>query len=462
MSADGGHKDQTKSPYSGYYNRPAAPKHDPLTEVGAGTPAGEYLRRFWHPFMLSSELGELPKAIKVLGEELVIFRDKSGRIGLLHKHCIHRGVSLEFGIVAERGITCCYHGWKYDVDGTILDTPAEPANSRIKELFCQGAYPTREVDGMIFTYMGPPEKMPELPRYDCYDFPAGNKLRPLKMEVPCNWLQVHENACDPAHTTYLHAVVSKAQFERTFRALPALDFIPTPLGFAAPATRTINDMVFIRTNDLIMPNVLHVTGSKKLGLAESYTLSALLTRWTTPADDHNTYYIGYVHDNGYNTFEGAPEGQANRGPIEKRVGHNRMNLIGQTAYRPYEERQREPGDFDAMTSPGPIANRAAEHLASSDAGVALYRRMLAQEIARVERGEEPLYPKSRGPEPVRTYCFSMSFPLQGAKIAGMDGLHEFGRKATEIVIGSTDLAPEAREQAAEAKTRELLAKQKAV
>jgi nitrite reductase/ring-hydroxylating ferredoxin subunit len=450
MSADGTPSGRANAPYSGYYNQPAPAKPDPLTEVGPGTPAGEYLRRFWHPFLLSSELGQLPKVIKVLGEELVVFRDGSGRIGLVHKHCVHRGVSLEFGIVGQRGITCCYHGWKYDVDGTILETPAEPANSKIKERFSLGAYPVIEEHGMIFTYMGPPELKPEFPRYDCYNYPSPNKLVPLKMEVPCNWLQVHENACDPAHTTYLHAVVSAAQFERTFTALPALDFIPTPLGFAAPATRRLKDMVFIRTNDLIMPNIVQVTGSKGLGLEESYMVAALLTRWATPADDHNTYYIGYVHEN-------AITGNESKRSLTTPVGLNRMNLIGQTAYRPYEERQIEPGDYDAMISPGPIVNRAAEHLASTDGGVALFRRMLAREIARVERGEEPEYPKVRGAEPVRTYCYSASMKIGNAKIDGMDGLHDFGKRVTQLVIDSADVAPEERERICEERTRALLA-----
>jgi nitrite reductase/ring-hydroxylating ferredoxin subunit len=451
-------KEPRRGPYTGYYIRPGQPKQDPLTGTGPGTPGGEYLRRFWHPFMMSSELKDgLPTAVRLLGEDLVIFRDGSGRLGLLHRFCAHRGVSLEFGIVGERGITCCYHGWQYDIDGHILDMPAEPPNSPLKNEFCQGAYPVREEHGLIFAYLGPPEVKPDFPTYDCYGYPDGNMLRPLKMELPCNWLQVHENACDPAHTTYLHALVSNAQFERTFRALPALDFIPTPLGFVAPATRRTDTMVFIRANDLIMPNVLHVTGSRGLGLQESYMLSALLTRWAVPADDHNTYYIGYVHDNPVNNFEGAPEGSASVGPIATRIGLNRMNLIGQTDFRPYEERQREPGDYDAMVSPGPVANRAAEHLATSDAGVVRYRRMLAQEIARVERGEEPEYPKHRGPEPIRTYCYSGSFLIGNAQIEGMEGLHEFGRRATQAVIETADLAPNERALACEERSRELLA-----
>src|SRR5688572_4127383 len=135
---------RTSGPYSGYYQRVQPDEDGLLTRIGPGTPGGEYLRRYWHPFMLASEVADRPVAVRLLGEDLVLFRDRSGRLGLLHKHCAHRGASLEFGIPAERGIRCCYHGWQFDVDGTILDTPAEPPSSRIKQNFSQGAYPVAE------------------------------------------------------------------------------------------------------------------------------------------------------------------------------------------------------------------------------------------------------------------------------------------------------------------------------
>ena len=124
--------EQRARPFSGYHNRPPAAEESPLTQVGPGTPGGEYLRRFWHPFLMSEELADTPKAVRLLGEDLVLFRDRGGRLGLLHKHCIHRGTSLEFGIPDARGLRCCYHGWLFDVDGTVLETPAEPAASPIK------------------------------------------------------------------------------------------------------------------------------------------------------------------------------------------------------------------------------------------------------------------------------------------------------------------------------------------
>src|SRR5436853_5275472 len=134
--------------YSAYYNRPAAFEPSPLTEVRPGTAGGEYLRRYWHPIMIESELEELPIALRLLGEDLVIFRDRSGEIGLLHQACAHRGASLEYGIVQEHGIMCCYHGWHFGCDGTLIAAGAEPAAKRqpgdYDALVSQGAIANRK------------------------------------------------------------------------------------------------------------------------------------------------------------------------------------------------------------------------------------------------------------------------------------------------------------------------------
>jgi phenylpropionate dioxygenase-like ring-hydroxylating dioxygenase large terminal subunit len=120
-------------PYSGYLLRGTPEPERYLTEVGPGTPMGEYFRRFWHPVCLSEEITDVPKAIRILGEDLIAFRDKSGQVGVFHPFCCHRGAALEFGIPSERGLRCCYHGWLFDVDGTILETPGEPPDSKIKD-----------------------------------------------------------------------------------------------------------------------------------------------------------------------------------------------------------------------------------------------------------------------------------------------------------------------------------------
>jgi len=142
----------TKAPflstaYGAYHHRERPAEDLELSRVGPGTPCGEYLRRFWQPVVLSEHLGDLPKRLRILGEDLVAFRDKSGAVGLLELHCPHRGTSLEFALVGQKGIRCCYHGWLFDVDGTILETPGEPAGSTLKDRLFHGAYPVHEYPG---------------------------------------------------------------------------------------------------------------------------------------------------------------------------------------------------------------------------------------------------------------------------------------------------------------------------
>ena len=153
---------QKKQPYGGYHNN-QIPQHDPtLTEVLPGTPTGEYMRRFWHPICMSKELTDVPRFLKILGEELVAFKDKSGSVGVLHAHCIHRGASLEYGMIQEHGISCSYHGFHFDVDGTCLEVPMptgeEEEGCRMAKTLCQPAYKAIEKIGLIFAYMGPPEE----------------------------------------------------------------------------------------------------------------------------------------------------------------------------------------------------------------------------------------------------------------------------------------------------------------
>src|SRR5258706_843256 len=214
---------RSRGPY-GLSTRRRLPAEDAeLPRVGPETPCGEYLRRFWQPVALSSELGELPLALRILGEDLVAFRDKAGRVGVLERHCCHRGPSLEYGIVEERGLRCCYHGWKFDVDGTILETPGEPTDSKIKEKTYQGAYPALEFGGLLFAYMGPPAEKPEFPYFDVFDQPD-NKMVPYALTYPCNWLQILENAMSPAHGGFLHTRISFEHFATAWGKLPGTEF----------------------------------------------------------------------------------------------------------------------------------------------------------------------------------------------------------------------------------------------
>jgi nitrite reductase/ring-hydroxylating ferredoxin subunit len=433
---------QRKLPYGGYYNRPQTGDDTLLTHVGPGTPCGEYLRRYWHPFLLSSELKDLPIAVRLLGEDLVAFRDKSGRLGLLHRYCPHRGASLEFGIPAEHGIRCCYHGWHFDVDGTILDTPAEPEASRIKSNFCHGAYQVREQHGLLFAYMGPPEDAPELPVYDTLSFP-GTTVAPFKITVPCNWLQIVENAADPIHNAFLHAIMSESgeQFGAAFKVLPVLDFPETPIGILSMATRKVGDTVFIRAGELMLPNVAQFTSGAGKALNESVRVHSTTTRWAVPLDDHNALYIGAGH---------WDERSAPRSRSLDDYGVDKMPLIGQTAERPYKERQREPGDYDAVVSGGAIVNRRAEHLGTTDRGVVLIRRMLAHAINATREGKVPAIPRlPRDGKPVQTYCHEVILKLpDAAALADRQVLGEFGSRAAKAIIETEGLSPDQRDEKA--------------
>src|SRR2546430_1002861 len=181
-----------------------AAQNDRFTRVGPGTPAGELLRRYWMPVAIAAELTpESPtKFVRVLGEDLVLFLDKGGGVGLVADHCSHRGASLLYGRVEERGLACAYHGWLYDTQGNCLETPAEPAGSLFHLTVKQRAYPVRELYGLYWAYMGP-APAPILPRYDVGEVGPVQTVQ-LSWRPDCNWLQVVENNLDQSHVFILH------------------------------------------------------------------------------------------------------------------------------------------------------------------------------------------------------------------------------------------------------------------
>jgi len=154
-----------KSRYSAYHHRHVPPEDGELTHIGPDTPCGEYMRRFWHPVAMSRDATSLPKRVRLLGEDLILFRDGAGRAGLVHARCCHRGTTLYYGKVEDDGIRCCYHGWKFDTEGHCLEQPCEPDGGLFKDKVRQPWYPVQERYGLIFAYMGPAEKKPVLPRY---------------------------------------------------------------------------------------------------------------------------------------------------------------------------------------------------------------------------------------------------------------------------------------------------------
>lgn len=370
-----------RTPYSGYFHSEVPAEDDELTHVGPGTPGGEYFRRFWQPVGLSDELGDLPLRVRILGEDLVLFRDGGGRVGLLELHCCHRGTSLEFGRIAPQGITCCYHGWRFDVDGTILDTPGEPPDSTLKDRLFHGAYPTHEYGGLVFAYMGPPEKKPPFPVFDTNILPHHRIAPTEKRFFPCNWLQHKENCMDPVHTVYLHTVVSGAQFTPSHAEIGTLDWLETPVGMIYIHTRRVEDNVWVHVNDFVPPSMHQFCATWEDGRLEKTFQRPMISVWAVPVDDTTTMSLGFRIINERMTEEERARMLAQPNSL---VGEG----FGQKP-RPYEEAQRRPGDYEAMVGQRPIARHGLEHLASTDRGVSMLRRMVRDGIRAVERGEDP-------------------------------------------------------------------------
>jgi phenylpropionate dioxygenase-like ring-hydroxylating dioxygenase large terminal subunit len=434
------------TPYGGYLSRGVPEEDAELTHVGPGTPGGEYLRRFWHPVAMSSELQDLPVAVRIMGEDLVVFRDRGARVGLLARHCSHRGTSLEFGIVSDRGIRCCYHGWRFDVDGRILETPGEPADSTLKDRLCHPAYPALEYQGLVFAYLGPPGEKPALPVYDTFDLP-GQTLVPYSIGYPCNWVQTAENSMDPAHVVFLHTRVSFAHFSAEWGVMPEIEFEETPLGMLYVTTRRMGDNVWVRSNDAILPNMTLVGATWVDGTEESVFTRVSATRWRVPLDDTHTMMIGWRH------FDPRmdPEGKGRAGDI----GKEKMDAFGQTGGRPYPEQQRVPGDYEAQVSQGPIAIHAREHLGHTDRGVAMFRRLLRRAIRRVAESGTVEPPAESGGR-IPTYCHDTIVRLPvDPRSDDRARLRDVGQKVTAIVKESAGCAPGEREAFVARRVREL-------
>ncbi len=435
-------------PYGAYHHRDVPAEDAELTRVGPGTPGGEYLRRFWQPVALSSELTELPLRVRVLGEDLVLFRDRGGRAGLLELHCPHRGTSLEFGIVSERGIRCCYHAWLFDVDGRILETPGEPRDSTLKDRLCHGAYPALEYKGLVFAHLGPPDLKPDFPILDTYDLPD-NKMVPYCVTWPCNWLQAAENVMDPWHAVFLHTKISFAQFADAWGAMPVIDWVETPLGMVYVTTRRWGDHVWVRSNDAILPNLNQVGAIWEDGSEEKIFTRTGLTRWTLPIDDAHCMIIGWRHFHPSTDREGKGD--------ERRCGKEMVDFFGQDGNRPYKERQRVPEDYDAQVSQRPIAIHALEHLATTDRGVIMYRRLLRHEIRRVAAGQSP---RAQGKAGAIVPTYTHDTVLRVPERAGQDDtalLTDVGQRVTEIVIQGDDHGGDRRRAEIERRMRGLAA-----
>jgi 5,5'-dehydrodivanillate O-demethylase oxygenase subunit len=349
-------------------------ENDFLTRVGPGQPAGELLRRYWLPVAVAQELTpEQPtKFVRILGEDLVLFRDTQGRVGLLADHCAHRGASLVYGRVEERGIACAYHGWLYDTAGNILETPPE-RNDAICKHVKHTAYPVQKFIGLYWAYLGPPPA-PVIPRYDVWVRQDGRRHLVVFPRLDCNWFQAMENSVDPAHLQILHQEFigrGKVPVNSTRGFIDDVaenDFYVTAHGIVK--RRTYIDG---KTDEhpLLFPNILRQGAS---------------TQIRVPIDDTHTWHVHVV-------FQPTPEGDRMAADEDPPVVYEAPFKDPPDALHPFARftpRSVLSQDHLAWETQGPIADRTTEHLSYADRGIVLLRRLTREQIERVQQGHDPL------------------------------------------------------------------------
>ena len=351
-----------------------AEDNDMMTQVGPGTPAGELLRRYWHPIAIAADLTpENPTMfLRRLGEDLVLFRSTKGEVGLLHDRCSHRGVSLSYGRVEERGLACAYHGWLYDVQGNCLETPAEPKESKFCLTVKHKAYPVKKLAGLYWAYMGP-LPAPEIPKWDVWARTDGwHWLRALP-QLDCNWLQAMENSVDTAHLHILHQDLVTDGFKVTSTTRGTIDNL-VDYGITEYEYGFIKRRVFgdgkVEEHPLLFPTWLR---------------QANRTQIRVPIDDTHTYVV-YVHF--------VPDSAGPR-PADGEVPVNyRKPFKNPPEKRHPDARHRldevDAQDFMAWETQGSIHDRTRERLAVSDHGIVQYREMLMREIKKVQQGLDPI------------------------------------------------------------------------
>lgn len=351
---------------------------DQIVKVGAGTPGGDYLRCFWWPVALAEEVRDIPVPVKVLGEELVLFRDLSGELAILGAYCSHRRASLEYGIIQTEGIRCAYHGWRYDRCGRVVDRPAEPIKSapNIRHPW----YPSKELSGFIFAYLGKDkESPPPLPRYDVLvqdgfrvvergDGEAGKAYN-------CNWLQGVENTTDTTHLTYLH---------RIYEMCPAFKAVEGEYGVKLYILepRTKPNHVALRKRCTVLPTINRKSRELKAKNPGDKQVTLQQAIWIVPIDDTHCEEMRLT------VYPEAPEDRSYHGAyVEHAKGRERKSYDR----RFYGEiKGNVPLEDKAMVeSQGPIVDRTLEHPGYGDRAILLLRKMIRDGIAEVANGGTP-------------------------------------------------------------------------
>ena len=374
-----------------------------LTQTDRGTPCGELMRRYWQPVALGEELpaGGAPRKVKILGEELALFRDNQGRPGLIGLHCSHRGTDLSYGRVEDGGLRCLYHGWLYDICGRVMDQPGEPGGGANKTAIRHLAYPCQEAGGVIFTYMGPGDA-PLLPSYEFLTVAPENRTV-VKALYECNYLQANEGNIDRVHLSFLHQFLDEAQIARrrvvqsvnaSDNTLLAKDMAPTievevtNYGLRISTLRDASaDKRYLRVTNFVMPNLSAFGGST---VGDGYA-----AHWHVPIDDHRHWKYIFAF--------------SRTGPLDEYLRtRSRAELtddyrLSKTAANRYQQDRAsmqsqtftglgtnfQVHDAFATESQGPVQNRTEENLVSSDKAIVAARKLIFNGIRDVQAGREP-------------------------------------------------------------------------
>jgi phenylpropionate dioxygenase-like ring-hydroxylating dioxygenase large terminal subunit len=378
-----------------------------ITLTGPGTPGGALLRHYWHPVALSSELppGGAPVPLKILGEELVLFRDEQGRPGLLGLYCSHRCADLSYGRIENGGLRCLYHGWLYDIHGRCLEQPAEPPESRYKDEIRHPAHPVIERAGALFAYLGQREP-PLLPSYECLSA-APEHLYVQKVHMECNYFQALEGDIDPAHLSYLHLSWQRRPFarkgtvpgsDRSAGILHAQDGRPrleselTDFGVRNYAIRNVgNGERYIRINNFVMPNKITSIGNEGR-VGEGYTI-----HWHVPTDDENHVRFDFFYNRAHPIAGERYDQEAALETVDHRYRRNKRNRYLQNRDEMITSNFSGMGGSNAVQdawaseTPGAIHDRSREHLGTSDTHIVAARRALLAGTAAVQAGREPIH-----------------------------------------------------------------------
>ncbi len=385
----------------------SAEQNDKLTRVGPGAPTGKLLRQYWQPIALVAEFDPKKpiRAVRLLGEDFVLFRDEEGRYGLLDRDCPHRNADLAYGRLEHDGLRCPFHGWLFDVNGNCLDTPAEPITSQLCKHVKQRAYPVTEKSGVLFAYIGSGEP-PAFPAFDCFTAPDAYTFA-FKGLWECNWLQALEVGMDPAHASYLHRFFededTAESYGKQFRGTSADSDVPitkvlreydrpdisvasTDYGLRITTLRVLDEtQTHVRVTNIAFPQAFVIPMSSEM----------TITQFHVPVDDNNNYWFSIFTSFGKPVDKPAMWEQRIKtyAPPDFRPNRNRANDWGYSVEEQATQTYTGMGldinvhDQWACESQGPIQNRTREHLGSSDKAIIAYRRLLNEAIEKVGAGE---------------------------------------------------------------------------